>query len=278
MIEWPGNRTVAVVVNVMLEQWAPETAPGLGPMGNPLPHEVLDHQALSWARYGTRTGARKLLTLLGERSVPATFYVSGIIADEQPELVAEIAGRGHEIAAHGWAQNIVPATLDVQAERAQIGRSLSALAAAAGTAPAGWISPRCTPSADTAQLLAEAGLVWFGDVFDADDPYLIETSQGSIVGLPFGMEVNDLPMMVRYGEPAREFLNTFESVLEAALAEGRPAHIDVTVHAHVGGRPVGRRQLDLLLALAAREDVWIATRRQLAEHFLSTLSQRNGGA
>jgi peptidoglycan/xylan/chitin deacetylase (PgdA/CDA1 family) len=267
--QWPGGRTVAVTVNVMLEQWAPGTAPGLGPMGNPLPGKVLDHQALSWARYGTRTGARKLLALLGERSVPATFYVSGIIAEEQPHLVAEIAGEGHEIAAHGWAQNIVPATLDVAAEREQVGRSLTALTKAGGTPPVGWISPRCTPSAVTAELLAEAGLMWFGDVFDTDDPYLIETPQGSIVGLPFGMEVNDLPMMIRYGEPARELLGTFESVLDAVLAEGGPAHIDVTVHAHVGGRPVGRRQLELILARAAKENVWVATRRQLAEHFLS---------
>jgi hypothetical protein len=141
---------------------------------------------------------------------------------------------------------------------------------AAGQAPAGWISPRCTPSADTAELLAEAGLLWFGDGFDADDPYLIETSKGSIVGLPFGMEVNDLPMMVRYGEPARELLDTFDSVLDAALAEGQPTHIDVTVHAHVAARPVGRRQLALILDHVAQENIPVRTRRQLAERFLSS--------
>jgi peptidoglycan/xylan/chitin deacetylase (PgdA/CDA1 family) len=270
MTEQPAEHAVSVVINVMLEQWEPGTAPGLGPMGNPLPGGAIDHQALSWARYGPRTGTGKLLDLLGARSVPATFYVSGVLAEDNPKLVATIAGDGHEIAAHGWAQNIVPATLDKPTERAQLRRCLTALTDATGQAPAGWISPRCTPSADTAELLAEAGLLWFGDVFDADDPYLIETGKGSIVGLPFGMEVNDLPMMVRYGEPARELLDTFDSVLDAALAEGQPTHIDVTVHAHVAARPVGRRQLALILDRVAQENIPVRTRRQLAERFLSS--------
>lgn len=269
MIERPGEHQVAVVVNVMLEQWEPGIAPGLGPMGNPLPGGAIDHQALSWARYGPRTGAGKLLDLLAARSVPATFYISGILAEENPKLVAAIAGDGHEIAAHGWAQNIVPAALDKRTEREQLRRCLTVLTDAAGQRPDGWISPRCTPSGDTAELLAEAGLMWFGDVFDADDPYLIETGKGSIVGLPFGMEVNDLPMLVRYGEPARELLDTFDGVLDAALAEGQPAHIDVTVHAHVAARPVGRRQLALILDRAAQQNVPVRTRRELAGRFLA---------
>ena len=128
---------VSVVVNVMLEQWEAGVAPGLGPMGNPLPGGAIDHQALSWARYGPRTGAGKLLDLLAARSVPATFYISGILAEENPKLVATIAGDGHEIAAHGWAQNIVPAALDKRTEREQLRRCLTVLTDAAGQRPDG---------------------------------------------------------------------------------------------------------------------------------------------
>jgi peptidoglycan/xylan/chitin deacetylase (PgdA/CDA1 family) len=270
MIEWPGGRRLAVVINVMVEQWAAGSAPGLGPMGNPLPAGVVDHQALSWGRYGSRTGARKLLTVLARRSVPATFYVSGVLAEEQPDLVRAIHAGGHEIAAHGWAQNIVPAALDRPAEREQIRRSLAVLTDACGTTPAGWISPRCTPSANTAGLLAEAGLSWFGDVFDDDEPYLLDTGQGTIVALPFGMEINDLPMLVRYGRPTGDLAAAFEHLLDAALAEDEPAYLDVTVHAHVAGRLAGRHQLDLILRRAAQENIWVATRHQVAEHFLTS--------
>jgi len=273
---WPGGGKVAVVLNIMLEQWAEDTAPGLGPMGNPLGGAVHDYQAQSWGRYGANTGARKLLAVLGARAAAATFYVSGILAANQPELVAEIAADGHEIAAHGWAQNIVPATLDKDTERAQLQQSIAALRDACGVPPEGWISPRCTPSADTAELLAEAGLTWFGDVFDADDPYLLETARGSIVALPFGLDVNDLPMMVRYGQPARELVDTFETLLDAAIAEDQLTYLDVTVHAHVAGRLIGRRQLDLILNRIAADNIWVATRQQIAAQFVANSTEPPG--
>ena len=270
MATWLGEPRIAVVINVMVEQWAAGSAPGLGPMGNPLPPGVVDHQALSWARYGPRTGTRKVARVLEKHGVPGTFYVSGVLAEEQPDLVKAIHLDGHEVAAHGWAQNIVPAALDRAAEREQIHRSLSALTDACGRTPTGWISPRCTPSANTDDLLAEAGLTWFGDVFDDDEPYLIDTEHGAIGGLPFDMEMNDLPMLVRYGRPTGDLLAGFEQLFAAASAEDGPVYLDVTVHAHVAGRLAGRHQLDLILRRLAEEDVWITTRHALAERYLAT--------
>jgi hypothetical protein len=46
---WPVDRPLAVSLNVILEGWAEGSAPGIGPMGNPLRPGVRDLQALSWA-------------------------------------------------------------------------------------------------------------------------------------------------------------------------------------------------------------------------------------
>ncbi len=43
-----------------------------------------------------------LLDRLGEREIAATFFVEGINAEIYPELLAEIAARGHELALHAW--------------------------------------------------------------------------------------------------------------------------------------------------------------------------------
>jgi peptidoglycan/xylan/chitin deacetylase (PgdA/CDA1 family) len=43
-----------------------------------------------------------LLDRLGERGIAATFFVEGINAEIYPELLAEIAARGHELALHAW--------------------------------------------------------------------------------------------------------------------------------------------------------------------------------
>ena len=53
---WPGGRHVAVVFNLAYEAWSDGIAPGIGPMGNPLPPGVVDTNAISWANYGATRG------------------------------------------------------------------------------------------------------------------------------------------------------------------------------------------------------------------------------
>jgi polysaccharide deacetylase family protein (PEP-CTERM system associated) len=49
----------------------------------------------------------KLLTILREVNVKATFFVLGWIAEKYPKLVGRIHGEGHEIASHGYAHRLV---------------------------------------------------------------------------------------------------------------------------------------------------------------------------
>jgi len=49
----------------------------------------------------------RILDLLDEFDVKATFFVLGWVAERKPELVKEIAGRGHEVASHGYGHRRV---------------------------------------------------------------------------------------------------------------------------------------------------------------------------
>jgi len=49
----------------------------------------------------------RLLDILSEHGVHATFFVLGWVAERWPELVREIARRGHEVASHGYAHRLV---------------------------------------------------------------------------------------------------------------------------------------------------------------------------
>ncbi len=237
---WPRKRSLAVSLSVMLEGWSDRAAPGVGPMGNVLTPGVLDLQARSWAEYGPNAGAWRLLDVLGAARARAVFYVSGILAARYPELMRAIVVAGHPVAAHGWAQEIIPATQDEQSERADLARCLRALEAATGHPPRGWLSPRCTPSAHTAQLLAEAGLLWHADYFDYDLPRVLSTRSGPVTAVPFTMEVNDMPLSVRYGNAPEAFSGALKRILKHWPGlQARPACLDITVHAHVFGRPFG---------------------------------------
>src|SRR5512138_1071509 len=101
---WPGGKKVAVVFNVAFEGWSDGKAPGIGPMGNPLPAGTFDTNALSWGNYGAVRGAERLLRVLDRVGVLASWMVSGVIAERVPETVRAVAADGHEIVAHGYGQ------------------------------------------------------------------------------------------------------------------------------------------------------------------------------
>ncbi len=258
---WPAGRTLAVSVSVMLEGWTDNAAPGVGPMGNVLKPGVLDLQGRSWAEYGAKEGAWRLLDVLAKAEVTAVFYVSGILAERNPVLMQAIASAGHAIAAHGWGQEIIPATQSMEDERADLTRCITALHASSGQRPRGWLSPRCTPSAHTTSLLAEAGLDWHCEFFDEDLPRVVTTPHGTITAIPFTMEVNDMPHAVRYGNDPSAYVGILTEILDGwpAIAT-RPACLDVTVHAHVYGRPYGAIAFRRALAeLQARQDFVFTT-------------------
>lgn len=267
----PEGKTAVVLLNVAYEAWAEGAAPGLGPMGNPLPAGVFDTNAASFGEYGWRVGIWRLLESLDRHGVQATLFTSGRIAEVNPESLKAAHGAGHEIAPHSYAQNIIPALLSAEEEKANLDKTLERLGDVVGRdALHGWLSPRCTPSAVTGELLAQAGLQWFSDVFDRDQPYLRDDT-GDLVWLPFTMDVNDLPVYMKHGQQPRRLLETFADTLAwTERNEQGVAHLDVTVHAHVFGRPYGAWVFDEICAqVARRPEIWVPTRSEYSEWFLS---------
>lgn len=265
---FPNGCKIALCVNVMYEKWAPGTWPQIGPMGNPISSSVVDYQALSWSDYGYQTGVWRIREQLALAQVCATVFVSGILTEVAPDSLLSLRDGGHEIAAHAWSQDQLIATLPVEAEREVIKRCQAALSVLLGDSPRGWISPRCTPSQSTPELLAEAGFFWWGDVFDADEPYKVETSAGQIIAYPFQTELNDLPHRVRYGRSNGDLLLAWHEELNAVRHDPRPHWIDMTIHAHISGRTSGLEMLRNLLDEAnADPDIWIATKSQVLEAY-----------
>jgi peptidoglycan/xylan/chitin deacetylase (PgdA/CDA1 family) len=263
---WPKDRSLAVSVSVMLEGWTDDAAPGIGPMGNPLKPGVQDLQARSWAEYGPKVGAWRLLEILAKAGAKAVYYTSGILAERHPELMTAIVAAGHTVEAHGWGQNILPAYQTREEEARDLVRCVAAIEKSAGAPPRGWLSPRCTPSLATSALLAGAGFAWHADFFDEDLPRVVETPAGRITAMPFTMEVNDMPLYIRYGSEPEAFTRIFERLLAGWERLGRPpCCIDLTAHAHVFGRPYGALEFLDSLELAKRSgDAWLTTHRELA--------------
>jgi peptidoglycan/xylan/chitin deacetylase (PgdA/CDA1 family) len=266
---WPGNKRIAVVFNVCLEAWSDGKAPGISPMGNPLPHGVLDTMAISWASYGVTTGIYRLLGAFRRHGAKTSVMVNAVIAERAPEAVKAVADGGHEVLSHSYAMDVIPALLSDDDEKSNIARCTALLEKASGKKVIGWLSPRGTSKPTTPKLLAEAGYRWYGDVFDADLPYVIEHGNRKIVAIPLAYDVNDMPSM-KYGHPPRMMLESFNEVIEIARARADELRIiDVTSHAHIFGHHRGAYYYEKIIEQAmSAPDIWVGTRAEIADHVL----------
>jgi peptidoglycan/xylan/chitin deacetylase (PgdA/CDA1 family) len=272
---WPNGKRIAVVFNVCLEAWSDGKAPGISPMGNPLPAGVLDTMAISWAAYGVEIGIHRLMDAFGRHGAKASVMVNAVIAERSPGTVKDIAQNGHEVLSHSYAMDVIPALLSDDEERKNIERCTALLEKASGQKIVGWLSPRGTSKPSTPKLLAEAGYRWYGDVFNADLPYVVSHGNQRIVAIPLSYDVNDMPSM-KYGHPPRMMLESYNEVIEIARAGDRELRIiDVTSHAHIFGHHRGAHFYERIIEQATSSpDIWVGTRAEIADHLLNMVTTK----
>ncbi|MFA7679883.1 MAG: polysaccharide deacetylase family protein [Pigmentiphaga sp.] len=265
---WPDNKRVAVFFRVACEGWSDGAWPALGPMGNPLKAGVPDLNALGWVEYGMRRGMERILKVLDRQQIKATMLICAVLAERYPGVVKDIADAGHAIAAHSYGMDVIPAYLDEAAERANIRRTSDIFESLLGRRPLGWISPRATPSPHTARLLSEAGYLWHGDTMNDDLPYKVEFGQSSLFAFPGGMELNDTPLSIRYGNSPRMMHDIFDDWLDFVRTHEEGAcRISPSIHAHVFGRQTGIKVFEELIEKAkAQPDIWIGTQDEAISH------------
>src|SRR3979409_741267 len=152
--------------------------PGIGPMGNTLPAGAFDSNALPWGSYGSNRGIERLLDVLVRTRIRASVMTSGILAQRFPQIIRAIAEAGHEIVAHSWAQDIIPATLAPEQVRADILKTSDILTEVAGvTQCRGRPAVRLDQSTWYTRrrqraFSARSSYTWQGDAFDDDRPYV----------------------------------------------------------------------------------------------------------
>jgi polysaccharide deacetylase family protein (PEP-CTERM system associated) len=67
----------------------------------------IDRSTWDQREYRAEVSTRLLLDLFEESNIRATFFVLGWVARRSPELIREIARRGHEVASHGMSHKLV---------------------------------------------------------------------------------------------------------------------------------------------------------------------------
>lgn len=142
---------------------------------------------MSHQSYGPDVGVPRILNLLDDLSVPATFFIPGWVAEQRPGLAASIVERGHEVAHHSYSHR-PPTSLTAAEERDDFERALAVFDAqgitVSGHRAALWEATRQTP-----ELVAEHGLLYDSSLMGDDRPYLLEAS--GVVELPVHWSLDD---------------------------------------------------------------------------------------
>jgi polysaccharide deacetylase family protein (PEP-CTERM system associated) len=109
-----------------------------------------------WPGYESRVArnTEKLLRLLSQHGVKATFFVLGYIAEHMPELVHKVADDGHEIALHGYYHQKVDRQTPDQF-RDDIVQGLEAVQRASGQKILGYRAPMFSIDVSSAWALKE---------------------------------------------------------------------------------------------------------------------------
>ena len=153
----------------------------------------------AWDRMESRVRANteRLLDLFDEFKVRSTFFVLGWVGKRYPDLVRAIAGRGHEVASHGYAHRLIydqtPAAFRNDVRRARgILEDASGQRVAGYRAPSYSITPRSLWALD---ILLEEQYEYDASIFPIRhdrygipvsdrQPYRIERRAGTLIEVP----------------------------------------------------------------------------------------------
>jgi polysaccharide deacetylase family protein (PEP-CTERM system associated) len=152
-----------------------------------------------WGRLESRVCANteRVLRIFEESGVTATFFVLGLVAEQFPGLVAQIARMGHEVASHGYAHRLIYQQTS-SAFRDDVRRAKDILETATGARVNGFRAPSYSVTARSLwalDVLIEEGYTYDASIFpirhdrygiphSPRHPYVVPRVCGSLVEAP----------------------------------------------------------------------------------------------
>ncbi|MGH1329492.1 MAG: allantoinase PuuE [Paracoccaceae bacterium] len=225
--------------------------------------------------YGARAGFWRLHRMM--RDLPVTVYGVTSALARAPAQVAAMKEAGWEIASHGlkWVEH---KDMDEAEERAQMAEAIRLHTEVVGAPPRGWYTGRC--SNNTVRLAGETGqFAYVADSYGDDLPYWDESGGRAQLIVPYAMDSNDMRFGIQAGfttgDQFEAYLRDSFDLLYEEGAMGAPKMLSIGLHCRIMGRPGRAAALRRALNyMKSHEDVWFATRLEIAEHWAKTHPHR----
>jgi peptidoglycan/xylan/chitin deacetylase (PgdA/CDA1 family) len=265
--QWPGGARVAVALSFDVDNETVNLRFGQPTVGE-----------LSQGQYGARVGLPRIVRLLDQHAIPASFFIPAVslLIDRRQVALIQQAGR-HEFAVHGWIHEMNTA-VPADVERRLVQQAIDTLTALTGTRPVGYRAPSWNFSPATMSIVRDLGFLYESSLMADESPYELEQDgvPTGIVELPVEWILDDAPLFsprgTNYASP-REVAQVWIDEFDRAYEEG--TLFLLTMHPHVSGHRSRIKALELLIAhMKSKPGVWFATHRAVAEYVKAEAGMR----
>lgn len=225
--------------------------------------------------YGSRAGVWRLLREFERRSLSLTVFAVGMALERNPDAGHAFVELGHELACHGYRwihYQSVPESL----EREHCQRCIEVVSRFTGRHPYGWYTGRDSPN--TRRIVVEqGGFLYDSDYYGDDLPFWSRVTLGDgrvkpHLIVPYTLDTNDMRFATAQGFNAGDqFFNYLKDAFDVLYAEGEtaPKMLSVGLHCRLAGRPGRFAALQRFLDhVQSHAKVWVATREQIARHWV----------
>ncbi|MGB5687705.1 MAG: allantoinase PuuE [Woeseiaceae bacterium] len=282
---WPDGARIAVQFVINFEEGAENCVLHGDAASEAFLSEIVGAQAIEGARhmnmesiyeYGSRAGFWRLHRLFTEFGLPVTVFGVAMALARNPDAVAAMQAANWEIASHGYRW-VDYQHVDEITERVHMAKAIAIHEQVTGARPTGWYLGRCSPN--THRLVAEdGGFVYNADSYADDVPYWDRSWGEPQFMVPYTLDANDMRFATPQGfNSGEQFYRYLKDTFKTLRAEGGRM-MSVGLHCRLAGRP-GRAAAvrKFLKYLAGKDDVWVATRLDIANHWRAQHPARETG-
>jgi len=283
-IVWPNGARVAVSLSLNFEEGAEmaieqgdtETERfGEAPsVQRPGVRDLVQEQTFD---YAMRVGLWRFLDALDRHRLPVTLQICGRAVERVPDLTRIAVEAGHEPLVHGWRWLPHSRYTDRAVERQDIIRTRDIIEATTGVLPVGFFT-RGSQSKWTRELVAELGFLYDSNALNDELPYWDVTSTDRpLLIVPYGFDTNDMRYwypngFIRPDDFSAYSLAAVDTLLRDA-ERGQSSMLTIGFHLRISGRPARFAAVEQILARLNElgDQVWIATRGDIARHFAAAI-------
>ena len=214
----------------------------------------------SWRDFGVRVGIWRMMEVMERHGVKGTVALNSEVCGQYPRIIEAGNELGWEWMGHGSTNSVLFNDQPEEEERRLIGDIVSTIADGTGTAPRGWLGPALSESFNTPDILAGNGIEYVCDWVNDEQPYPMNVREGSLISMPYSIEINDIPAFLDRGLGAEEFyrmiVDQFDMLYEDGAVSGRV--MAICLHPFLIGHAFRAKYLDKALDyIARRKEVWV---------------------